>query len=180
MSEGASPAPMHSGVRVFAAMVGLKTSSGTGGTARLDTRADTRELGTMGTLPRIVLSRFDRKRLERLLDKVGPRPDLDALREEIERAEILEPENVPKNVVTMNSVVRFLDEESGRESEIKLVFPGHADVESNQVSVLAPVGSALLGLSVGDSIDWPLPNGRKRRLRVVAVTYQPEAAGDPI
>jgi regulator of nucleoside diphosphate kinase len=134
----------------------------------------------MSTLPRIVLSRFDQERLERLLAKVGPRPDLDALREEIERAEIVEPENVPRNVVTMNSVVRFVDEESRRENEIKLVFPGHADVESNRVSVLAPVGSALLGLSVGDSIHWPLPNGRARRLRVVAVTYQPEAAGDPL
>jgi regulator of nucleoside diphosphate kinase len=134
----------------------------------------------MSTLPRIVLSRFDHERLERLLDKVGPRPDLDALREEIERAEIVEPESVPRNVVTMNSVVQFVDEESGRESEVKLVFPGHADVESHRISVLAPVGSALLGLSVGLSIDWPLPNGRTRRLRVVAVTYQPEAAGDPI
>jgi regulator of nucleoside diphosphate kinase len=111
---------------------------------------------------------------------MGPRPDLDALREEIERAEIVEPEAVPETVVTMNSVVRFVDTESGRESEIKLVFPGHADVESNRISVLAPIGSALLGLSVGDSIDWPLPNDRKRRLRVVALTYQPEAAGDPI
>ena len=134
----------------------------------------------MRPLPRIVLSRFDQDRLERLLDKVGPRPDLDALREEIERAEIVEPEAVPKNVVTMNSVVRFVDEESGRESEVKLVFPGHADVEVSRISVLAPIGSALLGLSVGDSIDWPLPKGHKRRLRVVAVTYQPEAAGDPI
>jgi regulator of nucleoside diphosphate kinase len=134
----------------------------------------------MSSLPRIILSRFDHERLERLLEKVGARPDLDALREEIERAEIVEPEAVPATVVTMNSVVRFVDEESGRESEVKLVFPGHADVGSHRISVLAPVGSALLGLSVGDSIDWPLPNDRKRRLRVVALTYQPEAAGDPI
>lgn len=132
------------------------------------------------SLPRIVLSRFDRERLERLLEKVGARPDLDALREEIERAEVLETDRMPKSVVTMNSVVRFVDMESNRESEVKLVFPGLADVESNRISVLAPVGSALLGLSVGDSIDWPLPSGRKLRLRVVAVTYQPEAAGDPV
>ncbi|MCL4683437.1 nucleoside diphosphate kinase regulator [Myxococcota bacterium] len=134
----------------------------------------------MSSLPRLVLSRFDQERLERLLQKVGARPDLDALREEIERAEIVEPEAIPRDVVTMNSVVRFVDEDSGRESEVRLVFPGHADLESNQISVLAPIGSALLGLSVGDSIDWPVPNARSRRLRVVAVTYQPEAAGDPI
>ncbi len=131
------------------------------------------------SLPKVILSRFDHERLERLLAKVGARPDLDALREELERAEIVEPDAVPHDVVTMNSVVRFLDGDSGKESEVKLVFPGHADVEANRISVLAPIGSALLGLSVGDSIDWPLPQGRTRRFRVVAVTYQPEAAGDP-
>lgn len=127
---------------------------------------------------RVVLSRHDHDRLERLLEKVGPRPDLDALREEIERAEVVEPEAVPRTLVTMNSVVRFVDVESGRENEVKLVFPAHAD-GVDRVSVLAPVGSALLGLSEGDEIDWPLPQDRKRRLRVLAVTYQPEAAGDP-
>jgi len=130
--------------------------------------------------PRIVLTRFDYKRLEHLLDIVGPRPDLDALREELDRADIVEPEAVPANLVTMNSVVRFVDKDSGKESELTLVFPGSSEVETNRISVFAPIGSALLGLSVGDSIDWPLPYGRTRRLRVIAVAYQPEAAGDPI
>jgi regulator of nucleoside diphosphate kinase len=130
--------------------------------------------------PRIVLSRFDQERLEKLLAKVGARPDLDALRAEIDRAEIVEPEQIPPNRVTMNSRVRFVDEESKDEHEITLVFPAHADVAENRISVLAPVGSALLGLSVGDTIEWPLPNARSRRLRVVEITYQPEAAGDPI
>jgi regulator of nucleoside diphosphate kinase len=134
----------------------------------------------MTDLPRIILSRFDHTRLEQLLDKVGERPDLDALRDELDRAEVVEPEAVPPNVVTMNSVVRFEDTESGRETEITLVFPGATDTASYRVSVFAPVGSALLGLSIGDAIDWPLPNGRTRRLRVTAITYQPEAAGDPI
>lgn len=134
----------------------------------------------MTSLPRIVLSRFDQERLEKLLASVGARPDLDALRAEIDRAEIVEPEAIPPNRVTMNSRVRFVDEESKKEHEITLVFPGHAKVEENRISVLAPVGSALLGLSVGDTIEWPLPNARSRRLRVVAITYQPEAAGDPI
>lgn len=134
----------------------------------------------MSTPPRIVLSRFDHKRLDQLLEKLGPRPELDALREELERAEIVEPEAVPNDLVTMNSTVRFTDEETGKESEITLVFPGSADVDRKRISVFAPLGSALLGLSIGDSIDWPVPNGRARRLRVVGITYQPEAAGDPI
>ncbi len=132
----------------------------------------------MTTPPRILLSRFDQERLERLLDKVGPRPDLDALREEIERAEIVEPQDVPTTLVTMNSTVRFRDEISGEESEVTLVFPAHADTEKSRVSVLAPIGSALLGLSMGDEIDWALPEGRTKRLRVIGISYQPEAAGD--
>ncbi len=132
----------------------------------------------MLTPPRIMLSRFDFDRLERLLDKVGPRPDLEPLREELERAEIIDPEQVPSTLVTMNSRVRFRDEVSGEESEVTLVFPAHADSEQDRVSVLAPIGSALLGLSVGDEIDWPLPTGRTKRLRVTGLSYQPEAAGD--
>lgn len=134
----------------------------------------------MSPLPRIILSRFDQQRLESLLLSVGARPDLDALREELERAEIVEAAAIPPNVVTMNSRVRFVDETTHKESEVTLVFPNHADAESRRISVLAPVGSALLGLSVGDVIDWPLPGARTRKLRVVAVTYQPEAAGDPL
>ena len=130
--------------------------------------------------PRIVLSRFDHERLEKLLLTVGPRLDLDALREEIDRADIVEPEQIPENRVTMNSRVRFVDNDSMEGHEITLVFPGNADAEQRRFSVLAPIGSALLGLSIGDAIEWPLPNGRTRRLRVEAITYQPEAAGDPI
>jgi len=137
-------------------------------------------MATMSAPQRIVLSHFDHKRLEQLLDMAGPRPDLDALREELGRAEIVAPEAVPTDLVTMNSVVRFVDTESAKEWEVALVFPGRAHVESNRISVFAPIGTALLGLSIGDSIDWPLPKGRTRRLRVVAITYQPEAAGDPI
>lgn len=134
----------------------------------------------MSGLPRIILSRFDHKRLELLLDKMGERPDLDALRAELDRAEIVDPEAVPPNVVTMNSTVCFKDMESGKETEVTLVFPGTAEIASYRVSVFAPIGSALLGVAIGDTIDWPLPNGRTRRLRVMSIKYQPEAAGDPI
>ena len=129
-------------------------------------------------LPLIRVSRFDLERLERLLEKVGPRPELERLRDELDRAEVIEPSDVPPNVVTMNSRIRFADEETGEESEISLVFPRHADTEQGRISILAPVGPALLGLSVGATIEWPVPEGRTRRLRVVAIAYQPEAAGD--
>lgn len=129
-------------------------------------------------LPPVKVSRFDLERLERLLERMGSRPELDRLRDELERAEVLEPEQMPPDVVTMNSRVRFADVETGEESEISLAFPRQANIEEGRVSILAPIGTALLGLSVGATIGWPVPDGRTRRLRVVAIQYQPEAAGD--
>jgi regulator of nucleoside diphosphate kinase len=133
---------------------------------------------TPSALPPIRVSSFDFGRLERLLEKVGPRPELERLREELDRAEVIEPSEVPHDIVTMNSRIRFADEVTGEESEISLVFPRHADAEQGRISILAPVGTALLGLSVGATIEWPVPDGRTRRLHVVAIAYQPEAAGD--
>ena len=146
----------------------------------VDTAAARADSRTMTDSPRIVLSRFDFEQLESILRNYGARPDLDALRDELDRADVVEPDAVPENVVTMNSTVRFLDEVSGRESEITLVYPAFADIDANRVSVLVPVGSALLGLRVGDSIVWPMPNSRTRSLKVVAIRYQPEAAGAPL
>jgi regulator of nucleoside diphosphate kinase len=71
----------------------------------------------------------------------------------------------------------FRDEETGESREVSLVYPMDSDPEQGRISVLSPVGSALLGLSVGQTIDWPLPRGRLKRIRVVEVVYQPEAAG---
>lgn len=128
--------------------------------------------------PPLILSRFDFERLERLLARVGEGENLDLLQAELDRAEIVDPQDVPPDVVTMNSKVRMVDEATGEEFALQLVFPAAANAEHGAVSVLAPIGSALLGLRVGASIEWPLPEGRARRIRVVAVTYQPEAAGD--
>lgn len=98
------------------------------------------------------------------------------LEEELSRATVVPQSEIPADVVTMNSTIRFVDEDSGKESEVALVYPKDADVTKRQVSVLAPVGMALIGLKVGQSIEWPMPNGM-RRLKVVGVIYQPEAAG---
>ena len=75
----------------------------------------------------------------------------------------------------MNSTVRLCEQSSGREYELTLVYPG--DTGENCVSVLAPVGSALLGLAVGREIEWPLPGGQTARIKVLGLSYQPEAAG---
>jgi regulator of nucleoside diphosphate kinase len=77
----------------------------------------------------------------------------------------------------MNSRVRFRDEDTGEEDAVTVVYPSAADSSLGRVSVLAPVGSALLGLTVGDLVEWPVPRGRSRKLRVTSIVYQPEAAG---
>lgn len=130
----------------------------------------------MPTSPPIVLSNQDLERLERLLDSLPPIPELEALRHELERAEVVEPEFMPPDVISMNSTARFRDENSGKEFELTLSYPDDTHLTHGTVSVLAPIGSALLGLSVGQAIEWPLPSGQKTIIRVLEVTYQPEAA----
>jgi len=89
-----------------------------------------------------------------------------ALGEELSRATVLPAARMPGNVVRMHSRVTYLDERSGERREVELVFPEEADLASGKVSVLAPVGSALLGLEEGQTIEWPFPDGQVRRLRV--------------
>ncbi|WP_199098053.1 nucleoside diphosphate kinase regulator [Dyella sp. ASV21] len=133
----------------------------------------------MSSKPVIVISRLDLERIEALLERMPPMQatQYDGLRAELDRADVVEPAQMPADVVTMNSVVTFKDEASGDEMTVSLVYPSGAGAPGT-VSILAPVGSALLGLRVGQQIDWPTPDGRKRQFRVLEIEYQPESAGD--
>jgi len=134
----------------------------------------------MDKKPRITVSSLDLERLEDLLD--SPRadgfPGKAALQAELARAEIVEPGKVPPDVVTMNSTVRFVTDSPEQEFQLTLVYPKDADNSGGKISVLAPVGSALLGLAVGDEIEWPRPGGGMTRVRIVDVVFQPERAGE--
>ncbi len=132
----------------------------------------------MNSLPHITVSSLDLARLQTLLKSSPAQPQLDSLRAELERADVVEPENMPPTVATMNSTIRFVIEPSGKEFELTLSYPDDVRDESARISVLAPVGSALLGLSVGQTIDWPVPGGKTIRVRVLDISYQPERAGD--
>ena len=129
--------------------------------------------------PNIVLSTVDLHRLETLLDALAPDsfPGMAELEEELARAQVVEPHQMPSSVVTMNSTVKFKMEPSGEEFSMTLVYPGHEDASGQKISVLAPVGSALLGLAEGDDIHWPNPNGGTLHLVVQEVEDQPERAG---
>lgn len=130
--------------------------------------------------PRIVLTSLDFDRLEALLDSLPANafPGKATLETELRRAEIVAPDKIPPNVVTMNSTVRFTIAESGEDFRLTLVYPKDVKGEADRISVLAPVGSALLGLSVGDELEWPRPGGGRSTVRVIDVLYQPERSGE--
>ena len=91
------------------------------------------------------------------------------LLEEIDRAAICDRRDIPQDVVTMGSSVTFIDEKSGAERTVRLVYPAEADIAEGRMSILTPVGAGLIGLSVGQSINWPDRGGVEHRLTIVAV-----------
>ena len=129
---------------------------------------------------RLYITKADYEKLQRLIEGMRSAGSFDmkylnVLEEELGEAEIVEPEAIPPDVVTMNSEVRLKDLDSGDTVVYRLVFPTQARTE-NSISILAPIGMAMLGYQVGDIIEWPVPRGI-RRLKVLEVLFQPEAAG---
>jgi len=123
------------------------------------------------TLPTVVIDEAYYDRLESLA-LGGMERSLAAaerLLEELERAEVLPSEQVPANVVNIGSKMIYRDEDTGQNHSAVLVFPGEADISQQRISVLTPVGAALIGLSEGQSINWLSRDGRERRLTVLEV-----------
>jgi regulator of nucleoside diphosphate kinase len=131
----------------------------------------------------IYITEVDRQRLEKLVEIAGERDGaanheyLRKLAHELDRAEAVAPGEVPGDLITMRSKVRLKDMNTGEEMVYTLVFPVEADSAEGKISVLAPIGTAMLGYRVGDLIEWQVPSGL-RRLKVEELLYQPEAAGD--
>lgn len=128
----------------------------------------------------ILITETDREGLRRALLKqravAGSRQHLADLQKELERAEIVEAQAVPEDVITMHSTFELTDLDTGTTETYTLVFPEETDSIPASLSVLAPIGTASLGYRVGDEFEWHVPAGL-RRLRVTKVLYQPEAAG---
>lgn len=125
----------------------------------------------------IIVTEKDYQRLNYILK------DLDALEVEdleieLERAKIVADSEIPRDVVTMNSQVEYCDLTSGKTNTVILVYPENASIEDKKVSILSPLGSALIGLREQQELNWRFPNGETHRLRIVKVHYQPEANGD--
>jgi regulator of nucleoside diphosphate kinase len=137
-----------------------------------------RFIRTMTSTPSLTITRLDLQRLQHLLDSLDDfGPGAVALQAELDRADVVGHDEVPAGVVTMNSRVHCREESSGKDYHLTLVYPQDAGGDG-KVSILAPVGSALLGLSVGQHIDWTAPSGKVLKLTLLAVEYQPQAAGE--
>ncbi|ELE6569977.1 nucleoside diphosphate kinase regulator [Vibrio parahaemolyticus] len=125
----------------------------------------------------IYISSLDMNRITALLDKMpNIAAELVELEAELDRATVIEPEEMPSNVVTMNSTVEFKFSGEERTMTKTLVYPSELK-SSDDISIFAPVGSALIGLSVGQKLDWPMPNKQVKTIEIVDITYQPERCG---
>ena len=131
----------------------------------------------------IFITKTDHERLTKLIEISRERDNgvnlkyLNRLEEELDRAEVVEPREIPPDVITMRSTVRLNDLSTGEEMVYWLAFPTEANFDEGKISILAPVGTAMLGYRRGDVIEWEVPSG-VRRLKVEEVLYQPELKGD--
>jgi len=127
--------------------------------------------------PGIVVSDVDYTRLANLAaGALGRNPDVaEELQSELERAQVVPASSVPHDVVQMGSTVAF-QSDSAQQRRVTLVFPGEADIAENKISILTPIGTALIGLATGQSITWTARDGRKHELTVVSVE-QPSLPG---
>ncbi|WP_273150857.1 nucleoside diphosphate kinase regulator [Methylophaga thiooxydans] len=130
--------------------------------------------------PEIVISELDLNRIEQILTTLS-HSELEkvaTLEDELERADVVEPMAIPGNVVTMNSTVKFSVSSSQQTFCLTLVYPKDMTNDGKTISVLAPAGSAMLGLLEGDEIEWPTPEGKPMKVKVEEILYQPERAGE--
>ena len=130
--------------------------------------------------PNIIISAQDLHRLETMLGHQQGKltETMKHLEDELARAEVVEPDQVPANVVSMNAKVLITLAPSMEATEITLVYPHDFRGEKGQVNVIAPIGAAILGLAEGQEIEWPQPDGHVMRVKIEKVLYQPERAGD--
>jgi regulator of nucleoside diphosphate kinase len=130
----------------------------------------------------IHITDYDMQRLQKLLEGTQrwarkDRAYLESLEDELDQAVVVPSAKIPDNVITMNTRMRVTDLDSNKEMAMQLVFPSEADFEQGKISILAPVGTALIGYRAGDIVEWTVPSGI-RRLRIDEILYQPEASGD--
>lgn len=130
----------------------------------------------------IIITAYDLDRLVKLLaearySEYRGSAYLTGLEDELSKAQVVDPKEIPPDVITMNSQVLLEDTTSGEEMAYTLVFPEESDIVHDKISIFAPIGTAMLGYRVGDVFEWKVPDG-VQTLRVKKILYQPEAGGN--
>lgn len=129
--------------------------------------------------PNIIISSQDLHRLETMLEHQAKlTPTMQHLEDELARAEVVEPKDIPANVVSMNARVLIQIAPAKEATEITLVYPHDFRGEKGQVNIVAPVGTAILGLAEGQEIEWPQPDGQLMKVKIEKILFQPEREGD--
>ncbi len=129
--------------------------------------------------PSLILSEQDLNRLETMLENQATlTPTMKRLEDELARADVVKPQDIPSNVVTMNARVQVSIADAKTPTEVTLVYPHDFKGIDGQVNVLAPIGAAILGLAEGQVIEWPQPDGQLMKVKIEKVLYQPEREGD--
>lgn len=133
-------------------------------------------------MSKIILNRLDYVRIKQCINdakqiKSINNTEAEKLLIELNSATIVEPEAIPSNVVTMNSIVKLSFLNSKKQIQFQIVYPDQADFKANKISIFSPIATALIGYKVGDEIEWIVPAGFTQ-LKIDAIVYQPEASGD--
>ena len=133
-------------------------------------------------MSQIILSKLDFSRINkciyeaRILNKIGAN-EAEILLNELETAKVIEPHEIPNNVVTMHSIIKISFLNTNKTIQFQIVYPDQANIKENKISIFSPVATALIGYKVSDEIEWIVPSGLTK-LRIDEIIYQPEAAGD--
>ncbi len=130
----------------------------------------------------IIINRLDYVRIKRSLSdskemKLISKSEAENLLKELESAQIVDPNAVPANVVTMNSIVKVSFLNNNKQVQFQIVYPDQANLKENKISIFSPIATALIGYQVTDEIEWIVPAGLTK-LRIDEIVYQPEASGN--
>ncbi len=133
-------------------------------------------------MSKIIVNRLDYARIKKCINdakqfKSISKTEADKLMNELDSAQIVEPETIPSNVVTMNSIVKLSFIDINKQIQFQMVYPDQANLKENKISIFSPIATALIGYRVKDEIEWIVPAGLTK-IRIDEIIYQPEAAGD--
>ncbi len=133
-------------------------------------------------MSKLIINRLDYARIKKCINdakqfKSISDSEAEKLMNELDSAKIVEPESVPANVVTMNSIVKLSFLNNNKQVQFQIVYPSQSNIKENKISIFSPIATALIGYKVKDEIEWIVPAGLTK-IRIDEIIYQPEAAGD--